>query len=303
MPATGIRCTMIFRSGSLSITETHVHATSNTIAAAMLPFQSLVKARVLLNGKGVVLVKGRLSKEGVKRDSRILPASFLALNAAGQAPVGDPGGVALDANPDQPKVAYRMLMYAGDLHQTNLYLGGVPDYVCRLDANGIPIAPPPQWTTNLDLYRAELLKGWGYVGLTELAGDFAARNVVALSTVMDSGLLQIVTASAGAPYTIGQKVQLHDFKLTNSAFVAVNGVWQIDAVEVDSPSAGKTRYTLRNSATINPNTVSVMGNVAPVGYTTYQYDGSEPVGPTTRKRGNRVLAPAGKRLIRRRIAG
>lgn len=303
MAATGVRCTMIFRDGALAITETHVWTNATTIADTMLPFQALVKKRVTLNANGVVLVKGRLSKEGVKRDSRILPAAFLALQGAGGAPIGDPGGVALDANPDQPKACYRLICFATDLHQTNLYLGGIPDYVCRFDANARPVAPPPQWQLNLDAYIAELLKGWGYVGRAQLEGALAPRPVVKLSTNMDSGLLQVVTAVAGAPYSVGQKVQMHDFKLTNNAFVPINGDWQIDAVETDAPSAGFIRYTLRLSASVNPATVSVLGSIAPIDFTTYKYDGIEPVGPTTRKRGNRQLAPVGKRLIRRRIAG
>jgi hypothetical protein len=302
VPATGVRFTMIFRDGSYGFSESHTLAAAGTIAAAKNPAIDLLKARMQLMATGVAVKTARLSKEGVRNDSRILGADIITPIKPPGLPVGDPSGAGLDSNTDQTKAAYQLRLESGDLHRSPLYLSGIPDYVIRYDANNNPIAPPPFWNEYLKLYIAELKKGWGYVGVSEAAGALAPRAVVRVATDMGTGLLQITTQAAGLPYTSGQVVTLRGFKLTNRAYNTPNGRWQISAVAVDTPVAGQVTYTLRNSSGVSVNTITLLGTVEPLDYTTYAYDNVERIGPTTRKRGNRSLLPPGKRLIRRRVS-
>lgn len=302
MAATGIRFTMIFKCAGYGVGENHTLTTATTIEAARQPAIDLLKARMQLMAIGTTVKTARLSKEGVKNDSRILGADVLLPIRPPNVPVGDPGGAGLDPNVDQGKAAYQLRLEAGDLRRAPLYLSGIPDFVVRYDANQNPIAPPPFWLTWLNLYIAELKKGWGYVGRSLAEGPLAPRNAIRLATDMDTGNLLVTTQSAGAAYSAGQMISMHGFKLTNRAYNSPNGDWQIAVVTVDSPVAGQVTYQLRNSSGVSPNTVTLLGTIQPLDYTTFAYDQIQPIGPTTRKRGNRSLLPVGRRLIRRRVS-
>jgi len=303
MPATGCRVTMIFQDDILAISETHNRVTVTDIASAVNDAKNLVKARMRCMGEGVVFVECRLSMEGVWRDSFII-------SAADMGPLGTQSGILTSgvqlqepASPDQAKSCLLLRLQATPQQHRPLYAAGIPDAVIGENPRENRAQNFPQFWQALTAYMDYLTSGlWGSVFRPLPTGTFTWFKSSGYANDANTGLFGFDMLGATATFNVGDKVQLRNFAQVNRAYATPNGQWQIQSILVDMPIAGTNRYLLFGSSGVAATTVKLPGYVQRIDFSTVQYQSWTLLGQTTRKRGNRLLAGPGRRLIRKRIS-
>lgn len=303
MPASGLRVLYVMSCGGRAITETQVLLGQNQVSDVpnLQKVSDLFKARLALSGYPTIPVRARISLVGSKRVYFILPISYMSGIAPVQNNFKDNKGNLVTNDSDQPKSCLQLAATNGDTVHKTIYLSGVPDVLIGQPDPGGHIAVNPWWLPLYNTY-ANLLKtgGWGFIARTANAGALAPVNINSYSTDGGTGYLQFVVTGQPAAFVQGAAVQIIGSKMVNRAYAPANGRWIISKVEPATPAAGSTRYTVLQSTQVPSAGVAVMGQVQLVDYTSYAYTAPPViVGDTTRKRGNRVLAPAGRRTIRK----
>lgn len=302
MPASGIRCTFFIQDDLYGISETHIHSATE-INDAINDATALMKARMNLCGVPAVAVGVRLSKEGVFRDSKIIPGGeFVDVNPKEFNYTG-PAGLEGPNNSDQPKSCILLRVDSGSIKRKSLYLAGIPDFAIRENPRGPVITLVPQYLSAFNKWKNLLVsKAWGFTARADAAGALAPRAVTGFGTDVASGNLKIVTHSASTPYIAGQKVQTRLFSRSHPGYLSANGIWQIESAATDTPASGDQTYVLRGTSGIAPSTIVNPGQVQLIDYSYFKVADITIVGQTTRKRGNRFLVGVGRKTSRKPIS-
>lgn len=302
MAASGIRCTFVMEVGRKSPSETFVY-NAETIASAIEPAIKLAKLRRATMGAGAAFFGVRLSKEGVRRDSRVLNLTQIAaINSIPLALTGSNAGISDNAS-DQAPACLNVRFEASDLSRSDLFMAGVPDAVLRQNPESPPVNIPAPWQAAFDLWAAELVNfPWGFIGrsLTGAEG-IVPRQVVAVGAQIATGFVQLVITTPAPQFTQSQLVQLRNFRMVKRVYTPAQGQFRIDSVEPDTPIPGQTRLTLRNSAAINVETIKDFGTVEIVDFLFRKYTNVVLQRQTTHKRGNSSLSGPGRLTIRERV--
>jgi hypothetical protein len=300
MPITNaIRATFFFEDDQFGISETHDYQTGGALDTAVAPAIALLKKRMKLMGFGVTIVGVRLSKEGVFRDSLVLDPTDWAGIAPPAFNYSGPAGNAGTNDPDQAKACVLVRAESSSLHRKSIYLSGIPDIIIREDPRGPALTQVPQWLSDFNAYANELIvQPWGFIGRSDPAGALAQFPIAGIVTQAGTGLIGIVVANALITYPVLQFVAIHGSTRTHPAYASLNGRWQIGSAEA-GPGVGFTTYFLLNSQNVAAPTVINRGTVQAVDFSFLKYTRAQIIGQTTRKRGNRFLAPPGRRTIRR----
>lgn len=305
MPATGVRCTFIMRGDLLAITETHVFVSSPSLDDAQVGALKLFKLRLALSGFPTRPVALRMSVVGSPRVFRTLGDEDLA----GIAPVAnnykDRAGNFVNNNADQSKACLQLSADYADTKHKRIYLAGVPDVVLGDPDEPGHIVDNAWWLALFNSWRNELtgrLKPWGFIARTDPAGVFARVQVQAASNQVGTQNFGVAVLGAIPNANLGTLLQTTRFKRNNVAFRSQNGTFQISAIDVNVPANGFTTYYFRDTSGIASSTITRLGFVQPIDYTTFKYQRIEIDKDTTRKRGNRVLATPGRRTIRKFVA-
>jgi hypothetical protein len=301
MAASGVRVTMIMRSGDYAVTETHTLTTANTLAEAELPAMNLMKARMDLSGFGTVAKGMRLSKEGVFRDSRLMTeAELRGLNPALDNQLRKKGGRLVDNASDEAKACYLLRAEANEVKRKPIFLAGIPDEVIFTSPEEDPRIVQPWWKALWDAYKTLLeTAGWGFVAKGVPPQVPPATNAADVIVQQGTNRIGIVTAGAIGGITVGSTIQARGFRRTHVAYNTLNGEWQVSTILTDSPAAGQTTYVLRNSENVPVDQITKLGTIERLEFFTYKYSLVKLNKPTTRRRGNRVLVGPGRRRIKK----
>jgi hypothetical protein len=300
MPITNaVRVTMFMADDVFGISETHDYNTSGDLTTVVQPAINLLKARMKLMGFGVSIVGVRLSKEGVYRDSLVLDPSQWAGIPPGQFNYSGPSGNAGTNDPDQAKACVLVRAESGTLHRKSIFLAGIPDIIIREDPRGPALVQVPQWLTDFNTYAQLLITGpWGFIGRSDPTGTLAQFPISGVLTQAGTNLVGIVVSTALITYNQLDFIVIHNSTRTNKAYASLNGRWQIGEVDA-GPGAGFNTYYLLNSQLVPVPTIINRGTVQKLDYSFLKYSNLQVIGQTTRKRGNRFLAPPGRRTIRK----
>jgi hypothetical protein len=304
MPASGIRVTYKWEAPRRGIGEVFIFA-ADTVAAAIEPAKALAKARKKLMGRPMTLFGCVLSKEGVRRDSQVFTATQLAeVNTVPYALTGANASVT-DNSTGQANDCLNVRIEASDVSRRTLFMAGVPDACLRMDPESPPIDIPVPWLDAFDAWSALLINApWSFIGkrTTQIVGDgLVAYPVLLANRVGAPPQAVISTSTRPGGWQVGEFVQLRGFRSINRAYVPWQGEWQIAAVTPDAPAAGQSQLQLRNSTSLDPDTIARMGTVEQVDFTSRKIARVILQRQTTRKRGNRFLAPPGRLTVPVRI--
>lgn len=302
MPVTGIKCTAFYEDNGRGISETHYYVPGSQTSQAYNPFLALIKKRMATMGAGVQAIGGRMSLAGVKRVVEIIDPQDLAGLTPGSANYNFPDGHQEPNDPDFANVCILLRTRAGAQSAGSLFMAGVPDAAIRAGNEGAAVALVPGFATKLNSYLTLLKSGiWGMRTRTKGGGAPPLLQVTSvLSQVGTGNVGLVVTGAVGgiAPTTF---VYLTGFTRTNVAYASLNGRWQVDSVAA-GPGAGENTIYLRASSTIPTFQLVHLGTVQLEDFSTVAYTSIDLVGKTTRKRGNRFLAPLARRRVRRPIS-
>lgn len=299
MPASGVRCTFIYRLLDAAVTDTFTYNQPVSLSEVVDPASALMKKRLAMSGYGLVPKAIRLSKEGVFRDSKVVPATALAKDAPGLRNFTSSGGITTDNAADQPNSALLSRIDSGDFHRRQYYIAGLPDCVISTYPVGGPVENQPQWAPFWRAFRLELInKPWAFVVQRGPNDGIVQVPVLAVSQQLATGLLGVSTAGP-ATFAIGARVQLRNFRRQNVAQTTANGKWRVAQVVTDSPAAGQVTYFLLASAGVLASTITAPGTIEAVDFTTLSITEVTLEDPTTRKRGNRLLRGPAVRRVRR----
>lgn len=304
MPAQGIFTTMFFKDDVYGFSESHLYlnGAGGITPSAVADSFTLFKKRIALCGYGVQAVGMRLSQLGVFRDSKVFTASDLAaLNPlAGNFSTNTGGTVPNDS--DQPKACVLVRAESGALRRKPIYLAGVPDVIIRENPSGPAVIQIPAWLTLFNSYANTLVASWGFAAkqLSSVLG-FGATPIIGLATQAGTALIGIVIGAGTITVDGTLPVQVRGVGRTNNAYPSLNGTWQVADVLTSTPVAGKTTVFLRGTSHITQSTITKLGTAQLADRTGFPYTAVQLIGQTTRKRGNRFLAPPGRRTVRRSI--
>lgn len=306
MAATGVLVTMLFEESGLSFSEAHVWTVNADLNLVKDPAKELVQARANCCGAGVSLVGVRLSKVQDFRDSIVFSATEIQgivfptgkLYTSGADKIT--AGYSNDA--DQAKACVLLRAEAGTTKRKSIYMAGVPDVILGTDPNGPKTTLFTAWTAFLNAYINVLVtKSWGFVARADQQGALAKQDVQDLVVQAGTNRIGLVCDSGGPTYAVGKLVQTRLFQSSNSAYKSLNGIWQVSAVALGSPAAGKNTYYLLGSNQVPFSSIVRNGFVQGVDYAATRYTAVQPQGQTTRKRGNRQLAGPGRRKTKKSI--
>lgn len=299
MPASGVRCTFVYRMGDFAISETLTYNQPVDLALAVPPAVELMKARIGLSGYGLVPKFIRLSKENVFRDSVVVSPANEGIQPTALRNFTSANDETTTNASDQAKAAMLVRCDSGTFHRKALYLAGIPDCVISTFPLGGPIQNQPQWAPLWNKYKNLLInRPWGFVvvkGVNDGAVQVQTRAVV---TQAGTGLIGVV-APAPALNPGASKVQLRNFRRSHPALPSLNGRWQVSEILTDSPSPGLVTYFLLNSSNVSAASVTYTGTIEVLDFITLSITDVALEDATTRKRGNRVLASPGRRRIKK----
>ena len=300
MPVTCVKVTMIFQDDQFAITESHLLTQSSSVGSSEInSAKMLIKLRMALMGYNVVFTGARLSVEGTYRDSSVLSSYDLPSLPTFPLTTSGPNG-AESGLPDIAKTCVEVRKEATTLHHTTMYMAGIPDGLITEFPRGPSVVNYPAWLTAFNAYQSFLLATspqWG-MPVRNYSGIYAPIAVQGYNNGGPGGQLGFYLTGSPAGYAQGVTVQLRQTERLNVAYPTPNGKWVIASVVPNSPAGGQTTYYLQNSSSVSSAYITKFGNALLLDYTPAQYTTFKYVGQTTRKRGNRVLVPVGRRRIR-----
>lgn len=305
MPAVGIRCLMKIQDDVYSIQEAHVALTTD-FASAKNQFIVLFKARMALCGPPALPFVGRMTLLGANRVVDYLSAIDLATvnTVPNKAQMQDNTGVVGPNTSDQPKSCILLKATGAGNRIKSIYLAGVPDPVISEDPRGPRVAFIPTYAPLFDTYARILSTGgnWGYIARVTDPTITLPKEIVGLTTNMQTLLTGVVIVGNAASYPANKAVMVRNVKMSNNAYLSYAGQHVVDSSVADTPVSGQATIYLRGTVGVNIGEVLKRGTIEFVDYTTVAYTNVFPFAQTTRKRGNRSLVGPGRRLTRRKIS-
>jgi hypothetical protein len=306
MPIAGFQVLMTWRDSNLAINESYIwaDATAKLKDVVYEAGKTLMKARSAMMGYGIVPIRLRVSQIGVKRVYYNGPPTDIAVMTVGlqqiqilNPPIGNapPVGQTVDGAADQAKAAVLADFYSADFSQhSRKFLAGVPDVLIRTDPDGPYVVGDAAWGNLFNAWATILLNNankWQFKAKPKPTLLKGATFGVDLTT----GLLYVNLPTIGGTAVTGGYLQLQGWTMTNKAYISPNGTWQILNVATGTPNT-TSNYLLRGTGSVAFSQIFTVGTVNTID------TGSSPFGfiqlgkQTTRKRGNRSLAPVGRRL-------
>lgn len=298
--ALGIRCTMFFQLDANGWSETHWNIAASDLVTARNDLLELVKKRLAIAGHGVRLIGGRVSRDGVFRDSKVLD-----LSPVGAVPfkvkATDYNGNQIGQGWDAEDMATCVLARGESMEdrRKSLYLSGIPDGMIATGEDDLNYNAVPGWVVNWEAYR-DLLKTpiWGFRTRVRPADDVNATPKAVTGWQVEAAAplrvgFIVADGQAGADYTIGQKVQLRNFTMRQRVYRTINGVYTVGAVTDDS-SNNRHIYFLNGTENRDPNTFLAPGTIERVLYNSYRYDDVVLLRKGRRKRGRPFNLPPGR---------
>jgi len=302
MPVTGIRFTMFFQSGKRGFSESYVNTSVGELASLYNGALALFKARLKLCGYPVIPAGGRLSKEGVFRDSLLIKPEDIGPYAPALITYASVGSYTVTNRADQAKSAILVRMDASPTSRKSTFLAGVPDALIGEGNDTINVSAIPDWLTNFNAFGTALTTGgWGFIGRSEKTGDFVDRQIMDILTDVTTGWAIIVTQSAATMYAAGTQVQIIRSHRLNPGFTPLNGLWIVETSTANSPAAGQQSYLLRNSLNIVKTHFDKYGFISAFDRSTRPIINVQLLGPTTRKRGRIFGVGPGRRKAQSRV--
>jgi hypothetical protein len=206
-------------------------------------------------------------------------------------------GKTVDGDQDQAKQAVIADFTSTLAQHGRKYLAGVPDVLTRENPEGPWVVGIPQWLSAFTAWANELksnLKKWTFKART-VPNAAPWKPVAVTSLILDptTGFWGIDVPTFAAPIAVGSILQVRGFKMTNRAYVPVQGSQQIASI-ASSATPGNSVYYLRGSQLWAGTQVAVFGTAQGVDASLYPFITVTPGKETTHKRGNRSLASPGR---------
>jgi hypothetical protein len=314
--ALGSAVRMIWQDSNQAIGETYYNTGTPNLdpGSGLYPLAlALFKARSLLMGYGVVPVSIRMSTVGVRRaftkvsssDVSAVPVGQQSINVNSLPAVLAAGGAnTVDGSAAQGPDAVQYDAY-GSLATSHArkFLAGCPAVLVRTSPQGPWTVGDPNW---LNLFNA-------YVQVLKTAANGWVMRVRTFPTVpaappipvyaLDQTNTNLTVTVPTLPGTInnGTILQILGARMQSRAYKAPNGQWRV--INVGVPSGGATTYTLQLPFANNfPFLLSGFGTVQVVSYMADTYVAAFPSKEGQHKRGNRVLAPLGRRRVAQQVS-
>lgn len=266
---------------------------ADTLDAIVSPARDLLERRLKISGTNVRCTSIRISKDGVRRDMRVMfPLTDKATEdeiAVGFSPTEKP---ALPAQAsDQPKACLQVRMENSSSIYRNAYIAGVPDVILRTAPAGPDVGGNPGWMTAYNAWRDKLAPPggggsvWGFRAREPRVGAFAFQPILLFGTAVAAPQRKYALVAAGGPaLVVGDKAQVIGVTTFTGASSLLNGTFTVVAKD-DTTEPGKIRYELFGTETADLSQVDKQGQIAKVGFNYYPFTRVQIVGQTTRKRG------------------
>lgn len=308
MSIAGFKCHFVWQNSSLAITEDYywTGASDDPVNTVMPAALALYKLRSLMMGNTVIPITVRVSVlNSFRAYLNADPAQIMAVEVGPFTLQVNPSAAAQAAgvgktqegDQDQAKQAVLANFYSTLSQHGRKFLAGVPDVLTRESPEGPWIVGVPSWGTAFNNWGNQLKSNtqkWAFKARTApTAAPWKPQTIAALILDPTTGFWGVDTPTFIAPIAVGSMLQIRGFKMTNRAYVPVQGTLQI-AFTAASTIPGNTVYYLRGSQLWAGTQVAVFGTAQGVDYSLWPFVNVVPGKETTHKRGNRSLASPGK---------
>lgn len=268
--------------------------------------QQMLQNRMALLPKTTSTVGVRIAAYGAKRQSvALLPPQdiFPGTNFLLRIPTyGSYANETTNVGSDQFRAALQIRCQYNNTRSVIRYLAGIPDGISNVEPATVNFANNPKWKQAYDQWWGQLVNAGFSINAKSITGNNAPATVTGVTTMAAApSLLGIVLPAATAPPIVqGSQVQLQHFrpaKFTRSP--TINGGWTVDSTN-STLTPGSLIVYLRNSSTIDPNTVRItaLSTIQLLGYQLYPIQQVAWVRVGIHKRGRPSMAPRGRRLAR-----
>jgi len=297
MPATGLKTRFIFNVGLLGFAEALVLGGATSFASAKVKAQNYLKARIKMCGQGVNFVGCVISQLGAPRTYQ----TFDGVDFPGiKPPVGDntSGAITEPNTCDQIKSVLQCNADADPTRHKRMYLSGVPDLVVRESPEGPDLSVQP-WKDYFDAWVVQVIAdGWGFIAQTSPAGAFVPQPILGVGAELVTNLITINLASDPGFIAGVSTVLIRGNTRINPAYKGMNGKW---VVKSKVTAGGVTTLTLFGTSSIDPTKFRKLGSATLYDTAVFTIGAITDLKQTAHKRGNRFLAPLGRRRVVQRI--
>jgi hypothetical protein len=303
MAATGIKCTLYINIGDETITESHVH-TSTDFTAVKPAFIKLFTARMAMCGPGCTAAKGRMSLIGSSRQVTKLSADDLAIMPPmTQQQLANTFGAPNNATSDIGKVDIIAEVAGGLGFLKRVFVAGIPEPAVGVLPNGPRVNLHPTWAPLWNAWVRQMTLGvWSYIGRDAAPGNLFKTNVLNWTTDLLDGFTGAEISTNLTKFTPGTQVMIRGVNMNNPAYQSPRGVHIVDSVSENDPVTGHNIVYLRTTQGVPIAQVKDLGTMELVLFVNRIYTTVTPSGQGTHKRGNRSVVGPGRRTIRRKIS-
>lgn len=306
---------MVWQDANVAVGETYFNSNPPSQRGGVLYSNAiaLMKARSLLMGASVIPVSLRMSLLGTRRAYINAAAADVQPISVGNISIvvkpapafaGVNASNAVDGSSAQGPDAILVDSYGSKAtSHAKKYLSGCPNVLIRTNPLGPYVAGDAAWGALFVAYGLVLTttnNGWLMKVLTVPAPSGVLTVLSFALDATNTYLTITVPTFAGAPVQ-GAVVTLHGCKMTSRAYKSPNGSWKIVAPPVTV--GANTTYTLGLPfANRFPYLMQAFGTAQIQDYSTDTYTAVNLGREGEHKRGNRVLAPLGRRKTVQQIA-
>lgn len=268
--------------------------------------QAFAERRVALLNANHRLLAVRVTDEGANRFTRLLlGGQETALDIIG-GNITLPGrgkedgtGSTVEGPPDQVRAAMHVEVLLNAQRIGLRYLAGFPDTISLTENPTLNKGGATVWWQLFQLWRVGMVNDGFAIKALDKGVAFPLIPVVnyRLRAAAPSVIGVVVNSTLNFANVVGQKVALQGVRMTRRGLTSPNGLWYIDAIEVDQPNALRTIW-LRGTEGFDSSTFLTLGKIRAVSYSLITPTWLEPIRVGIHKRGKPFGSPVGRRLRR-----